>query len=106
MAINPFELMKNFQNIQAKMSEMQAKLDTIIVTGSAGGGMVTISLNGKLEMTAVEIAPEVMTEDRDMVQDLIRAAYSDASHKIKDKLRDEFNVAGGGMDLPPGFMGT
>jgi DNA-binding YbaB/EbfC family protein len=105
MAINPFELMKNFQNIQAKMSEMQAKLDTIIVTGSAGGGMVTISLNGKLEMTAVEIAPEVMTEDRVMIQDLIRAAYSDASLKIKDKLREELNVAGSGMDLPPGFMG-
>jgi nucleoid-associated protein EbfC len=106
MAINPFELMKNFQNIQAKMSEMQAKLDTVIVTGSAGGGMVTISLNGKLEMTSVEIAPEVLTEDRVMIQDLIRAAYSDASLKIKDKLREELNVAGGGMDLPPGFMGT
>ncbi len=105
MAINPFELMKNFKNIQEKMTAMQSKLDTIAVTGSAGGDMVKITLNGKLEMTAVEIAPEAVTEGRDMLQDLVRAAYSDASAKIRDKLRDEFNAVGGGMDLPPGFMG-
>jgi DNA-binding YbaB/EbfC family protein len=105
MAINPFELMKNFKNIQAKMAEMQSRLDTIFVTGSAGGGMVAVTLNGKLEMTGVEIAPEAMSEDRIMLQDLIRAAYSDASVKIRDKLREELSAAGGGIDLPPGFMG-
>ncbi len=105
MAINPFELMKNFKNIQAKMTEIQARLDTIFVTGSAGGDMVKITLNGKLEMTAVEIAPEAVSEDRTMLQDLVRAAYSDASAKIKDKLREELNTADGGLDLPPGFMG-
>jgi DNA-binding YbaB/EbfC family protein len=106
MAINPFELMKNFKNIQARMSEMQGKLETMIATGSAGGGLVTIGLNGKMEMTNVEIAPEVLTsDDRVMLQDLIRAAYTDASAKIKEKMREELNTITGGVDLPPGFMG-
>jgi DNA-binding YbaB/EbfC family protein len=98
-------LIKNFKNIQAKMTEMQGKLDTITVTGSAGGGMVKIALNGKLEMINVEIAPEAVSDDIPMLQDLIRAAYSDASAKIREKLKEELNVAGGGLDLPPGFMG-
>lgn len=105
MAVNPFDLLKNFKNIQARMTEMQGKLDTIIVTGSAGGGMVQIGLNGKLEMVSVAIAPEAVSEDIPMLQDLIRAAYADASVKIKEKLREELNTAGGGLDLPPGFMG-
>ena len=105
MAINPFELMKNFKNIQAKMTEIQSRLDTISVTGTAGGDMVKITLNGKLEMTAVEIAPEAVSEDLTMLQDLVRAAYSDASVKMKEKLREELNASGGGIDLPPGFMG-
>jgi DNA-binding YbaB/EbfC family protein len=105
MAINPFELIKNFKNIQSKMTEMQGKLDTITVTGSAGGGMVNIGLNGKLEMISVEIAAEAVSEDINMLQDLIRAAYSDASVKIKEKLREELSDASGGMDIPPGFMG-
>jgi nucleoid-associated protein EbfC len=105
MAVNPFELMKNFKNIQSKMTEMQAKLDTILVTGSAGGGMVSIVLNGKLEMISVAIAPEVFSEDRSMLEDLFRAAYSDASVKIKEKLKEEMSSLTGGMELPPGMMG-
>jgi DNA-binding YbaB/EbfC family protein len=105
MAINPFDLIKNFKDIQSKMTEMQGKLDTITVSGSAGGGMVKIGLNGKLEMISVEIAPEAVSDGVGMLQDLIRAAYSDASVKIKEKLREELGAAGGGMEIPPGFMG-
>jgi DNA-binding YbaB/EbfC family protein len=105
MAINPFDLIKNFKNIQSKMTEMQGKLDTITVTGSAGGDMVKIGLNGKLEMVSVEISPEAAREDIAMLQDLIRAAYSDAAAKIKERLREELSTASGGMEIPPGFMG-
>ena len=106
MALNPFELMKNFKDIQSRMTEMQSKLETIITAGSAGGGLVVIELNGKLEMLRVEISPEVYTsEDRTMLQDLIRAAYTDASVKIKEKMREELNTVTGGLDIPPGFMG-
>src|SRR4030042_52875 len=105
MAINPFDMLKNFKNIQEKMTELQGKLDTITVTGSAGGDMVKIGLNGKLEMISVDIAPEAVAEDIGMLQDLIRAAYSDASVKIKEKLREELGSISGGMDLPPGLMG-
>lgn len=106
MAINPFELIKNFKNIQSRMAEMQGKLDMITAQGSAGGGLVKLVLNGKLEMLALEIAPEIFTaEERITVQDLVRAAYTDASVKIKEKMREELNIVTGGVELPPGFMG-
>ncbi|MBN1525463.1 MAG: YbaB/EbfC family nucleoid-associated protein [Spirochaetales bacterium] len=99
--MNPFELMKNFKNIQSKMSEMQSKMDTITAIGSAGGGMVKITLNGKMDMVSTEISDEVFSgEDRLMLQDLIRAAYTDASVKIKEKLREEMSSLTGGMDIP------
>lgn len=106
MAINPFELIKNFKNIQSRMSEMQGKLDTISVEGSAGGGLVKVVLNGKLDMLSIDISPEMLTIDEKItVQDLVRAAYTDASVKIKEKMKEELNVVTGGVDLPPGFMG-
>ena len=58
MAINPLDLLKNFQNIQSKMSEMQERLKDIVVTGSAGGGMVRIDIDGQLAVRSVEISPE------------------------------------------------
>jgi len=88
------------------MTEMQGKLDTVTASGTAGGGLVSIQLNGKLEMTAVEISPELLdSDDRTMLGDLIRAAYADASVKIKEKIREEFSSITGGIDIPPGFMG-
>src|SRR3972149_7018479 len=105
MAMNPFELLKNFKNIQSRMAEMQGKLETIIATGSAGGGLVTLELNGKLEIISINIAPEVFSsEELVMLQDLIRAAYTDASVKIKEKMREELNTITGGVELPPGLL--
>jgi DNA-binding YbaB/EbfC family protein len=106
MAINPFDFIKNFKNIQTRMTEMQGKLDLITAQGSSGGGLVKIVLNGKLEMISIDIAPEIFSADeRITVQDLVRAAYTDASVKIKDKMREELNTVTGGMDIPPGLMG-
>jgi DNA-binding YbaB/EbfC family protein len=106
MAFNPLEFIKNFKNIQSRMAEMQEKLKDLIIEGTAGGDMVKIKINGKMEVLQVQLSPEVVDpNDIEMLQDLIRAAYSDAFAKLREKMKEEFSVLSGGMDLPPGFLG-
>jgi DNA-binding YbaB/EbfC family protein len=106
MNINPMELLKNFQNMQAKITEMQEKLKDVMVTGSSGGGMVQIEMNGQLAVTKVTIAKEVVDpEDIEMLQDLVLGAVADALAKVKEKLKEEASSVTGGLNLPPGMMG-
>jgi DNA-binding YbaB/EbfC family protein len=106
MAANPFELLRNFQGLQAKMGEMQEKLKAVRVTGSAGGGMVTVELSGDLRVEKVAIAPEAVDpSDIRMLEDLVLAAVSDAHARLKEKLRDEMAQATGIAGLPPGLFG-
>ena len=107
MAANPFELLRNLQGLQAKMGEMQEKLKTVRVTGSAGGGMVTVELCGDLRVEKVAIAPEAVDpSDIRMLEDLVLAAISDAHARLKEKLRDEMAQATGIAGLPPGLFGV
>jgi DNA-binding YbaB/EbfC family protein len=106
MNINPMDLLRNFQNMQAKISEMQEKLKEVKVTGSSGGGMVQVEMNGQLVVTAVKIAQEVVDpQDIEMLQDLVLGAVSDALAKVKERLREEASSVTGGMNLPPGIVG-
>jgi len=106
MNINPMELLKNFQNMQAKIAEMQEKLKDVIVTGSSGGGMVEVKMNGQLAVTRVTIAKEVVDpEDIEMLQDLVLGAVADALAKVKEKLKEEASSVTGGLNIPPGMMG-
>ena len=96
MATNPFEMLKNLQGLQAKMGEMQEKLKSVRVTGSAGGGMVTVELNGELRVEKVTISPEAVDPaDIRMLEDLVLAALSDAHGQLKEKLRDEMAQTAG-----------
>ena len=104
--MNPMDFMKNLQNMQSRMGEMQEKMRDITVTGTAGGDMVRIELNGQMEVVGVTISKEVVDpDDIIMLQDLILAAFTDASAKVKEKLREEMSSLTGGMNLPPGLMG-
>lgn len=104
--MNPMDLMKNFQNIQAKMQEAQQRLKSIRATGSAGGDMVRVEISGEFTVLNVTIAPEVVDpEDIQMIEDLVRAAFTDAVANVKDRVRDEMSSLTGGIDIPPGFMG-
>ena len=106
MAINPMDLIKNFQNVQSKMSEMQERLKDIVVTGSAGGGMVKIDIDGQLAVRRVVISPDAVDpNDIEMLQDLVLAAFSDASVKIKEKMKEEAASITGGLNLPPELLG-
>lgn len=106
MAVNPFELFKQFGNLQERMNELQGRLGRVTAVGSAGGGMVQVELNGHLEATRVTVAPEAVDPaDLPMLQDLLRAALSDALVKVKEKIREEVSSLTGGLPIPPGFMG-
>ena len=107
MNVNPLDLLKNFQNIQARMNEMQQRLGEIRVTGSSGGDMVTVEMNGQMIVTGVKIAPEVVDpQEIEMLQDLVLAAVSDALARVKEKMKEEASSVTGGIDLPPGLMGV
>jgi len=96
MNFNPLDLMKNAQKIQEQMGSFQEKLAAITATGSAGGGMVEVDLNGKFELLALRIAPEVAEGgDTDMLQDLVVAAFSNAHEKIREAIARELGAMAG-----------
>jgi len=104
--MNPMDLIKNFQNIQSRVGEMQEKLKDVTVAGTSGGDMVKIEMNGQMEVTKVTISPEAVDpDDIGMLEDLVFAAFSDAFAKIKEKMREEMSALTGGMNLPPGILG-
>jgi DNA-binding YbaB/EbfC family protein len=106
MSLNFYEMLKNFGNIQSKMAELQEKLAGVRVTGSAGGDMVKVEINGHFEVLSVAISPEAVDPgDLRMLQDITRAAMTDALSKIKEEIRMEMSSLTGGLNLPPGFMG-
>lgn len=93
MNINPLELLKNAQ-------KMQERLDTISATGFSGGGMVEIDLNGRMEMVAIRIMPEILNStDQEMVQDLIVAAFSNGMEKVREAINSEMGGLAGTMGL-------
>ncbi len=105
--MNPMDMFKNLQNLQSQFGEMQEKLKDIKVTGTAGGEMVKVEMNGQMEVLSVHIEPEAVDpSDIKMLEDLVLAAMHNASSKVKAKLQEEAGNLTGGMNLPPGFMGS
>jgi len=106
MATNPFEMLKQLQGLQSRVGEIQEKLKAVRVTGSAGGGLVTVDMNGQMIVEKVTIAPEAVDpRDIPMLQDLVLAATTDALERLKEKIRDEVSQATGMLGLPPGMLG-
>lgn len=86
------KMLKDPQALARQAAEMQQKVSAVTVKGSAGGGMVCVTLNGAMEMLAVEIAPEVVDPaEVGMLQDLVRAAFNDAAEKVKQAMQGEMS---------------
>lgn len=97
-------LMKQASQMQKKMEEMQAQLDAMRVEGSAGAGMVRVTLSGKGNMLAVAIDPKLADPaDMEMLQDLIVAAHADAKKKVETAAAEQMQAVTGGLQLPPGM---
>ncbi|MCQ2573194.1 MAG: YbaB/EbfC family nucleoid-associated protein [Treponema sp.] len=87
--MNPFELLKNAGAIKEQLENVQGQLESISATGSSGGRMVEVTLNGKFEMTDIHLDP-ICVDNRDvkMLEDLIKAAQHDAMTKIQEKIKE------------------
>ncbi len=97
-------MLKQAQQMQTRMAEMQAKLEATEVEGQAGAGMVKVKLTGKGEMRRIAIDPTLMTaEDREVLEDLIIAAHGDAKQKVEAMMAEEMQKATAGMNLPAGL---
>ncbi len=95
---------KAAETIQTQMGEMQAKLDSIEVEGAAGGGLVKVRASAKGRILRVEIDESLMKpEEKQMVEDLVTAAFNDARDKADRVSNEEMKNIQGGMGLPPGF---
>ena len=105
--MNPMDIFKNLQGLQSRAREIQEKMKYISVTGSSGGDMVRIKLNGQMDVQSVEISPEAVDpSDIKMLEDLVLAAFTDASYKMKEKIKEEITDLAGDINLHPGFMGV
>ena len=97
-------MMKKAQEMQARMGEMQAQLEEMVVEGVSGAGMVTVSMNGKGAMTGVSIDPSLMNEsEAEILEDLIMAAHNDAKGKVETAMQEKMKELTGGLPLPPGL---
>jgi hypothetical protein len=97
-------LMKQAQQMQEKMQELQSRLEGMEVQGEAGAGLVTVTMNGKGDLRQVRIDPKVIDpSDAEMLQDLIVAAHANARQKVEAAAAAEMQKVTGGMQLPPGM---
>lgn len=98
------QLMKQAQQMQKKMQDVQAKLDGITVEGKSGGDMVTVTMSCKGQVKSIKIDPSLVDpEDVEMLEDLMVAAMNDAKAKADAKTEEEMSAVTGGMGLPGGM---
>ncbi len=98
------QMMKQAQQMQAKMTELQEQLAATEMTGAAGGGMVQVTMNGKGELRAVKIDPGLLApDDAEVLENLIVAAANDAKAKVESHVAEEMQKLTGGIALPPGM---
>ncbi len=99
------QIMKPAQQMQTKMAELQEQLAGLEVSGSAGGGLVQVTMSGKGELRGVKIDPSLAyPDDVEVLEDLIMAAANDAKSKVEARVQEEMQKLTGGLQLPPGMQ--
>lgn len=97
-------MLKQAQELQTRMADMQARLQETELTGEAGGGLVSVTLNGKSEMRRVKIDPSLVDPNEvEILEDLLIAAFNDAKVKIEAHVQEKMGELTGGLNLPPGM---
>ena len=97
-------IMKQAQEMQAKMKKMQDELANLEAEGTSGGGLVKVKVNGKNEVKKITIDPSLLKpEEVEILEDLLTAAFSDAKKKAEELSQEQIKKITGGLNLPPGF---
>jgi|TARA_B100001093_G_scaffold366781_1_gene351559 hypothetical protein len=97
------DMLSKAKEMQAKMKEAQDAIKNIEVEGEAGGNLVKVTLSGDYEIKVIKVSEEAQNESREIINDLIIAAYNNAKEKLKKKSSEELSKATGGMNLPFDF---
>ncbi|MGC9522611.1 MAG: YbaB/EbfC family nucleoid-associated protein [Anaerolineae bacterium] len=99
--MNPQDLMRQVQQMQSQMQSIQEEANQEVLEVPSGGGMVTVAINGALEVQRIEIDPEVVDpDDVEMLQDLVLAAVNEAIEKAQAMVADRMSALTGGLDIP------
>ncbi len=98
------KMMKQAQELQSRMQQVQEEMSAMEAEGQSGAGAVRVTLNGKGEMRALKIEPNLLKPDEaEMVEDLVLAAFQDAKKKVEGLLQEKMQEITGGLQMPPGF---
>ena len=97
------QLMKQAQQMQANMKKAQEEMASLSVTGESGAGMVKITMTCQHQVQAVEIDDSLVGDDKEMLEDLVTAAFNDALRKVEKTVQEKFSGMTAGMGLPPGM---
>jgi hypothetical protein len=96
-------LMKQAQQVQANLQRMQEELQKMEITGQAGGNMVSVVMNGRHDVKRVTIDPSLLSDDKEMLEDLIAAAVNDAVRQVEKISQEKYQTVTGGFGLPGGM---
>lgn len=96
-------LMKQAQAMQESFKKAQAEMVNVRAKGESGGGMVKVTLNGQYEAVKVELDPSLLNDDKELLEDLVAAAITDAARRVAQVVNEKIQEATGGLQLPPGF---
>tara|TARA_B100000530_G_scaffold303489_1_gene225915 strand:- start:70 stop:390 length:321 start_codon:yes stop_codon:yes gene_type:complete len=94
------KILDKAKELENKMKESQEKIKNINATGISGGNSVKITLNGEGEIIEIYISPEILKEDKTIIEDLIKAAHNNAKSQLKSKTSEEISKATGGFGIP------
>lgn len=97
-------MMKQLQQMQTRMAKLQDELGEMVVTGTAGGGAVTVTANGHQKVLSVSIEPETMEEGPELLADMTLAAVNDALDKAREMASQHMGQLTAGLGLPPGLI--
>ncbi|MEE4186712.1 MAG: YbaB/EbfC family nucleoid-associated protein [Gammaproteobacteria bacterium] len=101
---NPLgNLMKQAQQMQENMQRMQEELAGMEVQGTAGGGLVTLTMTCRHEVRSIQIDDSLVGDDKDMLEDIVAAAFNDALRKVEKTVQDKYASMSSGLGLPPGM---
>lgn len=97
------ELMKQAKKIQEQFQKTQEDLANIVIKGEAGAGLITVDMNGRHDVVKVNLSDSLMSEEKEVIEDLLAAAVNDAVRKLEDKNKEAMGGMAGNLKMPEGF---